>query len=63
LDEEDNFTYQYSIVNKQGATKVRSRIGKARTAFHQLKNIWGSTNLTLITKIMMLKTQGLADYI
>jgi hypothetical protein len=36
---------------------VKSRIGKARSAFcHQLKNIWNSTNLTLNTKIWMFNT-------
>jgi hypothetical protein len=46
-----SFTYLGSIVDKQGGTEadVRSRIDKARTAFHQLKNVWGSTNLTLNT--------------
>jgi hypothetical protein len=58
LEKVDNFTYIGSIVDKQGGTEadVRSRIGKARTAFHQLKNIWSSTNLTLNTKTRMFNT-------
>ncbi|KAK7114905.1 uncharacterized protein [Littorina saxatilis] len=43
LQEVDNFTYLGSIVDKQGGTDVdvRVRIGKARAAFLQLKNVWG----------------------
>ena len=49
LEEVDNFTYLGSIVDKQGGTDadVRTRIGKARAAFIQLKNIGSSTDLTL----------------
>ena len=52
------FTYLGSRVDKQGGTvdDVRARICKARTAFHQLKNIWGSTALTLNTKIRIFNT-------
>ena len=52
LEDVECFTY-LGRVDKQGGTDVdvRARIGKARTAFNQLKNIWGSTALTLNTKI------------
>ena len=58
LEEVDNFTYLGSIVDKQGGTDadVRTRIGKARAAFIQLKNIWSSTDLTLNTKIRIFNT-------
>ncbi|KAL3881446.1 hypothetical protein ACJMK2_027888 [Sinanodonta woodiana] len=41
LEEVDSFTYLGSILDKQGGTDadVKTRIGKARAAFHQLKNI------------------------
>ena len=44
LEEVDHFTYLGSIVDLQGGTDadVRCRIGKARAAFLQLKNIWHS---------------------
>ena len=58
IEEVDNFTYLGSIVDKQGGTDadVRTRIGKARAAFIQLKNIWSSTDLTLNTKIRIFNT-------
>ena len=58
LEEVDNFTYLGSIVDKQGGTDadVRTRIGKARAAFIQLKNIWSSTDLRLNTKIRIFNT-------
>ncbi|CAH2251706.1 Hypothetical predicted protein [Pelobates cultripes] len=41
------------IIDKQGGTDadVKARIGKARVAFIQLKNIWASRELTLTNKI------------
>ena len=53
LEEVESFTYLGSIVDKLGGTDadVKVRIGKARTAFHQLKNVWGSSDLPLNTKI------------
>ncbi|KAI8767351.1 ATP-dependent zinc metalloprotease YME1L1 X2 [Biomphalaria glabrata] len=32
---------------------VRTCIGKARVAFHQLKNTWGSREVSVITKIQL----------
>ena len=45
LEEVETFTYLGSIVNNHGGTDagVKARIGKARVAFLQLKNI-GQTN-------------------
>ena len=52
LEEIEEFTYLGSIVNKKGGSDadVRARIGKARTAFLQLKNIWSSREISLKTK-------------
>ena len=53
LEEIEEFTYLGSIVNKQGGTDadVRVRIGKARVAYLQLKNIWSAKDLAITTKI------------
>ena len=53
LEEVEEFTYLGSIVNKQGGTDadVRVRIGKARVAYLQLKNIWSAKDLAITTKI------------
>lgn len=53
LEEVDEFTYLGSIVNKQGGTDadVRVRIGKARIAYLQLKNIWSAKDLAITTSL------------
>ena len=53
LEEVDTFTYLGSIVDKEGGTEadVRARIGKARGAFVQLKNIWKSNKIGRRTKL------------
>ncbi|XP_070207994.1 uncharacterized protein [Littorina saxatilis] len=58
LQEVDNFTYLGSIVDKQGGTDVdvRVRIGKARAAFLQLKNVWASADLSINTKLRIFNT-------
>ncbi|KAK6962525.1 hypothetical protein BgiMline_032629, partial [Biomphalaria glabrata] len=55
LAEMESFSYLGSILNHHGGTDadVRSRIGKARAAFHQLKNTWGSREISTTTKIML----------
>ena len=47
-----------SIVDKKGGTDadVRLWIGKARAVFHQLKNVWGSTDLGTDTKARIFNT-------
>ena len=47
LEEVDSFVYLGSMVDKQGGTDadVKIRIGKARAAFQQLKNVWVCNNL------------------
>ena len=53
LEEVDSFTYLGSIIDSQGGTDadVKTRIGKARTAFVMLINIWNSTKLQTRTKL------------
>jgi hypothetical protein len=55
LEEVQSFTYLGSIIDQQGGTEadVKARIGKARAAFIQLKNIWTSRELSLTTKIRL----------
>ena len=56
--EVDHFTYLGSVVDTQGGTEadVKARIGKARVAFLQLKNIWNSNVLSLKNKIRIFNT-------
>ena len=53
LEEVESFTYLGSVVDKLGGTDadVKVRIGKARAAFHQLRNVWKSSELPRNTKI------------
>lgn len=55
LEEVETFTYLGSIINMQGGTDadVRARIGKARAAYLQLKNIWSSKVVSTRTKIRL----------
>lgn len=58
LKEVESFTYLGSNVDNSGGTDadVRVRIGKARGAFNQLKNIWRASNLSLKSKIRIFNT-------
>ena len=58
LEEVDSFTYLGSILDKHGGTDadVRTRIGKARAAFKQLSNVWGSSEISIATKIRLFNT-------
>ena len=53
IEEVESFTYLGSIIDRQGGTDadVKTRIGKARTAFMLLKNIWKSDQLQTKTKL------------
>ena len=53
LEEVESFTYLGSIISNQGGTDadVKARIGKARTAYLLLKNIWRSREIHQHTKI------------
>ncbi|KAJ8333779.1 hypothetical protein SKAU_G00410980 [Synaphobranchus kaupii] len=59
LEEVESFTYLGSIVDKQGGTDadVKVRIGKARVAFHQMKNVGGSSDLTNNIKIRIFNSK------
>ncbi|VDP58092.1 unnamed protein product [Schistosoma margrebowiei] len=49
LEDVESFTYLGSIIDEQGGSDadVKARIGKAKTAFLQLKNIWNSKQLSI----------------
>lgn len=59
LEEVGSFTYLGSVVDIQGRTDANGRvkIGKARAAFHRLKNVWGSSDLPLNTKIRIFNSR------
>ncbi|VDP35046.1 unnamed protein product [Schistosoma margrebowiei] len=52
------FTYLESIIDKQGGSDadVKARIGKARTAFLQLKNMWNSKQMSTNIKVRIFNT-------
>ncbi|VDP56926.1 unnamed protein product [Schistosoma margrebowiei] len=52
------FTYLGSIIDEQGGSDadVKARIGKARTAFLQLKNIWNSKQLSTNINVRIFNT-------
>ncbi|VDP63251.1 unnamed protein product, partial [Schistosoma curassoni] len=53
LEDVESFTYLGSIIDEQGGSdaNVKARIGKARAAFLQLKNIWNLKQLSTNTKL------------
>ncbi|VDP27347.1 unnamed protein product [Schistosoma margrebowiei] len=58
LEEGESFTYLGSIIDEQGGSDadVKARIGKARIAFLQLKNIWNSKQLSTNIKVTIFNT-------
>ena len=60
LEEVETFKYLGSIVDKQGGSDadVKARIGKARAAFLQLKNIWNSKQLSTNFKVRIFNTKA-----
>ncbi|VDO87146.1 unnamed protein product [Schistosoma margrebowiei] len=58
LEDVESFTYLGSIIDEQGGSDadVKARIGKARAAFLQLKNIWNSKQLSTNTKVRIFNT-------
>ncbi|VDP35281.1 unnamed protein product [Schistosoma margrebowiei] len=58
LEDVESFTYLGSIIDKQGGSDadVKARIGKARVAFLQLKNIWNSKQLLTNIKVRIFNT-------
>ncbi|VDP20019.1 unnamed protein product [Schistosoma margrebowiei] len=59
LENVESFTYLGSIIDEQGGSDadVKARIGKARTAFLQLKNIWNSKQLSTNIKVRIFNTK------
>ncbi|VDP32693.1 unnamed protein product [Schistosoma margrebowiei] len=53
LEDVESFTYLGSIIDEQGGSDadVKARIGKAKTVFLQLKNIWNSKQLSTNIKM------------
>ena len=58
LEEVESFRYLGSIVDTRGGTEadVKTRISKARAAFHILRNVWKSTVIGKTTKIRLFNT-------
>ncbi|VDO87360.1 unnamed protein product [Schistosoma curassoni] len=58
LEDVESFTYLGSIIDEQGGldADVKARIGKARAAFLQLKNIWNSKQLPTNIKVTIFNT-------
>ncbi|VDO50501.1 unnamed protein product [Schistosoma margrebowiei] len=58
LEDVESFTYLRSIIDEQGGSDadVKARIGKARVAFLQLKNIWNSRQLSTNIKVRIFNT-------
>ncbi|VDP64536.1 unnamed protein product [Schistosoma curassoni] len=58
LEDVKTFTYLGSIVDEHAGSdaNVKARIGKARTAYLQLNNIWNSKQLSTDTKITIFNT-------
>ncbi|VDO54321.1 unnamed protein product [Schistosoma margrebowiei] len=53
LEDVEFFTYLGSIIDEQGGSDadVKAKIGKVRTTFLQLKNIWNSKQLSINIKV------------
>ena len=51
----ESFTYLGSIIVGKGGPEadVRTRIGKARTAFANLSNVWKASKISISTKIRL----------
>ncbi|VDO67771.1 unnamed protein product [Schistosoma margrebowiei] len=58
LEDVESFTYLGGIIDEQGGSDadVKARIGKARTAFLQLKNIWNSKQLSTNIEVKIFNT-------
>ncbi|VDP78792.1 unnamed protein product [Schistosoma curassoni] len=58
LEDVKTFTYLGSIIDEQGGSDadLKARIGKARAAYLQLKNIWNSKQLSTNTKVRIFNT-------
>ncbi|VDO89717.1 unnamed protein product, partial [Schistosoma margrebowiei] len=58
LEDVKSFTYLGSIIDKHGGSDadLKARIGKARAAYLQLRNIWNSKQLSTNTKARIFNT-------
>ncbi|VDO90605.1 unnamed protein product [Schistosoma curassoni] len=58
VEDVKTFTYLGSIINEHSRSDadVKARIGKARTAYSQLNNIWNSKQLSTNTKVRIFDT-------
>ncbi|VDP17886.1 unnamed protein product [Schistosoma margrebowiei] len=58
LEDVKTFTYLGSIIDEHGGSDadVKARIGKARAAYLQLRNIWNSKQLSTNTKVRIFNT-------
>ncbi|VDP39645.1 unnamed protein product [Schistosoma margrebowiei] len=58
LEDVKTFTYLGSIIDEQGGSDVdvKARMGKARTAYLQLRNIWNSKQLSTNIKVRIFNT-------
>ncbi|VDO90657.1 unnamed protein product [Schistosoma curassoni] len=58
LEDVKTFTYLGSIIDENGGSDavVKARIGKARAAYLQLRNIWSSKQLSTNTKVTIFNT-------
>ena len=62
LEEVSKFVYLGGTVTQKGGSEevIKSRLGKARTAFNKLRNIWWSSQLKLSTKLKIFKSNVIA---
>ncbi|VDP01774.1 unnamed protein product [Schistosoma margrebowiei] len=58
LQDVKTVTYLGSIIDEEGGSDadVKARIGKARAAYLQLRNVWNSKQLSTNTKVRILNT-------
>ncbi|VDP21957.1 unnamed protein product [Schistosoma margrebowiei] len=58
LEDLKTFTYLGSVIDEKGGSDadVKARIGKARAAYLQLRNIWNSKQLSTNTKVRIFNT-------
>ncbi|VDP34668.1 unnamed protein product [Schistosoma margrebowiei] len=58
LEDIKTFTYLGSIIDEHGGSDadVKARIGKARAAYLQLRNVWNSKQLSTNTKVRIFNT-------
>ncbi|VDP03312.1 unnamed protein product [Schistosoma margrebowiei] len=58
LEDVKTYTYLGSTIDEQGGSDadVKARIGKARAAYLQLRNIWNSKHLSTNTKVRIFST-------